>query len=362
MTQEFKPQALPLLIGSIPVQDHQQAIDLVLEYTPRIPLWVQLPALPQEGMLAQFLPGLPGYVQQETADFVDTQIADFDQQLLSFYEEYMAVTEAGQDLDQTRFRMDEDRARGFFVMLDKLQGPPGQDLYAVKGQITGPITFATGVKDNQKRAIFYNEQLRDAAVKLLALKAAWQVQKMQNLQVPVIIFFDEPALAGFGSSEFISISKNDVQQCFSEVLEQVQQRGALTGIHVCANADWSLILESGADILSFDAYSYFDKLLLYSRELQSFLEKGGIIAWGIVPTLEPTDIENENIPSLFQQFQEKLVQLEQTGLSRRLLLERSLITPSCGTGSLSLEHAVKVQELTRDLSQKIRQELIGIDG
>lgn len=357
MQNDFKPQALPLLIGSIPMQDHAQATDLVLEYTSQIPLWVQLPSLPGEGMLSQFLLGLPGYVQQNEKEFIDTASQDFDQQLLAFYEEYMAVTEAGQDLENSRFKLDEQRARGFFVLLDKLQEATS-DLQAVKGQITGPVTFATGIKDDQKRAIFYNEQLRDAAVKLLGLKAAWQVERLKVLKQPVIIFFDEPALAGFGSSEFISISKADVQSCFAEVIAQVQNRQGLAGIHVCANADWSLILESGADILSFDAFSYFDKLLLYSRELQDFLQKGGIIAWGIVPTLEPADIEKESVDSLFSQFQDKLQQLQDAGLAKEKILERSLITPSCGTGSLSLEQARKVMQLTRDLSGRIQNELM----
>ncbi|MGM0425153.1 MAG: hypothetical protein ACQEQX_09570 [Thermodesulfobacteriota bacterium] len=357
MQKEFKPQALPLLIGSIPMRDHAQATDLVLEHTPQIPLWVQLPALPQEGMLSQFLPGLPGYRQQNGSEYVDTGSQDYDQELLSFYQDYMAVTEAGQALEQSRFKLDEQRAKGFFVLLQKLQGS-AQALQGVKGQITGPITFATGVKDQEKKAIFYDEQLRDASVKLLALKAAWQVEQLQGLGKQVIMFFDEPALAGFGSSEFISISKQDVQTCFAEVIEQVHARQGLAGIHVCANADWSLILESGADILSFDAYSYFDKLLLYSRELQDFLQRGGIIAWGIVPTLEPEDIEKESVDSLFSQFQHKLQQLQEAGLAKDKILERSLITPSCGTGSLSLEQASKVMQLTRDLSSRVRAELM----
>ncbi|MFP4393247.1 MAG: hypothetical protein ACOC43_08050 [Desulfohalobiaceae bacterium] len=357
MAEDFKPQALPLLIGSIPMRDHAQATELVLDYTPQIPLWVQLPVLPQEGMISQFLPGLPGYRQQDGQEYVDTEDQDFDQELLSFYEEYMAVTEAGQDLEHSRFSLDQERAQGFFALLERLQGSSLQ-LQGIKGQVTGPITFATGVKNQEKKAIFYDEQLRDAAVKLLALKAAWQVERLQSLGVQVIIFFDEPALAGFGSSEFISISKQDVQSCFAEVIEQVHIRQGLTGIHVCANADWSLILESGADILSFDAYSYFDKLLLYSQQLQDFLQRGGIIAWGIVPTLEPADIEKESVDSLYQQFARQLQRLQDAGLKKEKVLERSLITPSCGTGSLSLEQARKVMQLTRDLSQRIRNELM----
>ena len=35
------------------------------------------------------------------------------------------------------------------------------------------------------------------------------------------------------------------------------QEGGLVGVHVCANTDWSLVLDSSADIVSFDAYALF---------------------------------------------------------------------------------------------------------
>jgi methionine synthase II (cobalamin-independent) len=356
MSTQFKPGCAPLLIGSIPLQDHREATELILKYTPETPLWAQLPSYPQEGMVPQFLPGMPGYSVSDGKEYVDTESEGFEAELLQLYEEYMAATEAGEPLDNTRFKLTEDRAKGFFDLLDKLRNE-NQTLLAVKGQITGPITFATGVKDQSKKAVFYDEQLRDAAVKLLALKAGWQTEKLSEFNVPVIVFFDEPALAGFGSSEFMSISKQDVMDCFSEVIEPVHARQGLTGIHVCANADWSIILESEADILSFDAYSYFDKLVIYADSLKQFLERGGIIAWGIVPTLEPADIEKESVDSLLDQMEDKLKQLQDLGFDRRQLLEQSFITPSCGTGSLSFELADTVLHLTKGVSDRLRQEL-----
>jgi len=356
MSNLFKANCLPLLIGSIPLKDHYQATDLVLQYTPEIPLWVQLPLYKNEGMLAQFLPGMPGYTNDNQAmEYIDTDSPDFENDLLHFYEEYMAVADTDNSLDTTRFVLSQDRAKGFFVLMDVLDQRQQAPL-ALKGQITGPITFATGVKDQNKRAIFYDEQLRDAAVKLLALKARWQLENLARLSLPVIIFFDEPALAGFGSSEFISISKDDVLQCFSEVINQVHSGGGLAGVHVCANADWSLILDSEADILSFDAYYYFEKVLLYSEALQKFLNSGGIIAWGIVPTSDSQDIAQETTESLYNQFQDKISQLQKMGLKKDQLLSQSFITPSCGTGSLTSDQAEKVLRLTNELASKVRQE------
>jgi hypothetical protein len=355
----FQPECLPVLIGSIPMDDHQKASELVMAYTPEIPLWVQLPAYPEEGMMAQFLPGMPGLVEEKDKRFVDTGCDGFEAELLAFYEEYMAVTAGGEALASSRFVMTPKTANGFFVFMNQMAGLSTMPV-ALKGQITGPVTFGTGVCDAQGRAIFYNEQLRDAAVKLLALKARWQVQQLKRFERPVIIFFDEPALAGYGSSAFISISKEEIQGCFKEVIDAVHQEGGLAGIHVCANADWSLLLDSPTDVVSFDAYAYFDKLALYPGEIRRFLKRGGILAWGIVPTLNAEDIDRESAESLTASWWEKVKTLEALGIESADILSQSLISPSCGTGSLSLSHAKRVLELTRAVSQSIRNPGINI--
>jgi len=354
MVERLQPNGLPVLIGSLPFAEHEQALKLVLNYTPEIPLWIQLPVHKKEAMVAQFMPGMPGLCATADGSFIDTAQADFDRDLIHFYEEYLAVMEGNTDLSDSRFLLDEDTARGFFVFIEslkRLSAPP----VAVKGQVTGPFTFCTGILDQNKKAIIYDEQIKDAAVKLLALKSRWQVRQLSQFGCPVIIFFDEPALAGFGSSEFISISKDAIIQCLEEVMEAVHAEGGLTGVHVCANTDWSLILDSNADIVSFDAYSYFERFILYKDSIKEFLNAGKIIAWGIVPTLEVNKLESETTESLINQWKEKAAELEKLGIDSNQLISQSLITPSCGAGSLSAELAIKVLKLTREVSSQIRQ-------
>ena len=129
--------------------------------------------------------------------------------------------------------------------------------------------------DQAGRAIFYDDQLRDAAVKHLAMKARWQTRKMAATGVVTIMFFDEPALAGLGSSAFITISHDEILACFAEVFEGVRSEGGLTGVHVCANTDWSVLLETTVDILNLDAYGYAEALALY-REAQALFDELGI--------------------------------------------------------------------------------------
>jgi methionine synthase II (cobalamin-independent) len=354
VTEVFQANGLATLIGSLPLADHDEALDLILEYMPEIPIWAQLPANKEEGMMVQFTPGLPGLCRRNGNLFVNAGNEAFESELLQFYEDYMAVSEGSIELDSSRFVLKEDTARGFFAFLKRLETCDPAPV-AVKGQITGPFTFCTGIADQEKRAIFYEPQIRDAAVKLLAMKARWQVERLSQFQKPVIIFFDEPGLAGYGSSEFTSISREDVGQCFEEVFEAVHQAGGLAGVHVCANTDWSLVLESAVDIVSFDAYAYFDRFILYPDQIKAFLESGKILAWGIVPTLNVEDLAKETSASLVRQFEDKVKQIEALGIDRQQLINQSLITSTCGAGTLSIDLAKKVLKLTREISQEIRK-------
>lgn len=349
----FQADSLPALIGSLPMDDHVEAVKLMMEYTPEIPLWVQLPVFKQEGMMAQFLPGMPGLTVEKDKTYINTSGETFEPDVLKFYEDYFAVTEGTADLSESRFALTPDTARGFFELMKSLKRLPHPPV-AVKGQITGPFTFGTGVVDQNGRAIFYNEQLKDVAVKLIAMKARWQIRQLSSFGCPVILFFDEPGLTGFGSSAFISISRKEVENCLQEAIDAVHAEGGLAGVHICANAEWSLLLESSLDIVSFDAYSFFDKFMLYPDQIKKFIQRGGILAWGIVPTSNTEDVTKETADSLISKWERQAGEIEALGIDRAQLKAGTLITPSCGTGSLPLDSAKKVLKLTKEVSEKIR--------
>ncbi|MFZ2633368.1 MAG: hypothetical protein WA081_14000 [Desulfosalsimonadaceae bacterium] len=353
MTPDFKPGGLTAWIGSLPVDDHKTAVRMMMAHTPDIPLWVQLPVFKSEGMIAQFLPGMPGLRVEGDRRFIQAGDDWFEAELLAFFEAYMQVIGDASELPGSRFALTPDIAPGFFELLSSLDAAPTPP-FAVKGQVTGPFTFATGMTDQNGRAIFYDDQLRDAAVKSIALKARWQVNQLKRYKVPVILFLDEPGLAGFGSSAFISVSRRDVAACLEEVMDAVHLEGGLAGVHVCANAEWPVILESSADIVSFDAYSFFDKFILYPKEIKAFLDAGKIIAWGIVPTGDIRAIQNETVDSLAALWESEVRQIENLGFDRSEILAQSLITPSCGTGSLPLDVAERVIRLTREVSERVR--------
>lgn len=353
----FAPNGLPTLVGSLPLRDHESALDMMLKYVPEIPLWIQLPSHPEEGLLIQFSESLPGItIKDQSSIFFDTGSPNFEEELLAFYEEYLAASEGAIPLSPSRFALGPETGTGFRSFIARIQREKKPS--ALKGQITGPFTFLTGIGDQNKRCAFYDERLRDVVIKALALKAAWQVAELKRFNIPVLVSIDEPGLAGYGSSAFISISRKDVIEMLSPVADAIHIAGGLAGVHVCANTDWSLLTESGIDIISFDAYNYFDRFVLYRKEVLSFLAKGGIIAWGIVPTANPEDIEKETTQSLVQRWKDEAASIEGHQRSSKDLLKQSLITPSCGTGALSAELSEKVLHLTREVSNQLRKDLL----
>lgn len=351
--QSFKTHCAPLLIGSLPIDNHDKAMELILQSTPQIPLWPQLPCYKEEGMVQQFIPGMPGLDVCDDTLFINGEGEDFDADFLAFYEDYLMATEGGGSLDDSRFRLTPETAKGFFDFLKHTEKIK-DSLTGLKAQTTGPFTFATGVVDHNNKAIFYNEQLRDAAIKLLSLKAKWQIRKMKEICPQTIMIFDEPAMAGFGSSAFITITLDDIKACFGEVFDAVHEEGATAGVHVCANTEWSVLFDAGADLISFDAYSYFDKFILYPDHLKRFFHEGGILASGIVPTT-PEFIDKEDGDSLTTKWIQQAKELEKIGIPMEQILEQTLITPSCGTGSVSLAYAEKVMNLVKEVSFKIQE-------
>jgi methionine synthase II (cobalamin-independent) len=170
----------------------------------------------------------------------------------------------------------------------------------------------------------------------------------------VIIFVDEPYLSSFGSA-FINLNREQVLQYLGEVIGAIHQEGALAGVHCCGNTDWTLLIDAGVDIINFDACEYFQGLTLYGDQVKLYLSHGGLLAWGIVPT--SPQVAKFTADELQSSFVEKVGILAKKGISKEVLYRQSLLTPSCGMGTLSVEIAEKVLSLLSEVSQKTRRQI-----
>jgi hypothetical protein len=223
----------------------------------------------------------------------------------------------------------------------------------VKVQTTGPCTFALTITDESKRAIYYNEEFRDLVIKALAMKCRWQIQKFQPFAERVICFVDEPILSAFGSSAYLSLKREDVVAHLAEVFAAIHADRALAGVHCCGNTEWSILVDAAVDIINFDAYGYGETITMYPDAVRKHLERGGMLAYGVVPTSKA--VHEESVESLKNRLEQLMNKLASQGIDRKLIVEQAIITPSCGTGSLEPEDALRVFDLLDSLSKAMRE-------
>ena len=349
---------LATAIGSLPHQNSNEAVDLIFNTIGDAPLCPQLSHVnPNEDMLIQYTENFAGMeIDEETNKrFVDLESDEYFvalEELFADYEEVIAADELNDEILQ-KYAITPEYSSAFPYFLEKLQQTKPE---YVKGQVIGPFTFGTSTFDTENKCVFYDETYREVIVKTLTLKALWQVNEFRKVSPNSknIIFFDEPTMSQFGTSAFLTVSAEDIQLCINQIADILHKFNVLIGMHCCGKADWSVVLNTGLDIINFDAFFFSENFSLFSKEIEKFLDKNGIIAWGIIPTLDVDALNNTNTQKLIDIFENAKNLLVSKGIEEQQILNASIITPSCGAGSLSIENAIKAMNYLKEVSDCLK--------
>ncbi len=348
MTEKILLNGATTAIGSLPHKDAAEAVGFILDSDLDIPAWPQLPARDfMEYMIPQYSEGLPFVKVDEAQKRIWCEIPeDKSEGLTEFFEKFLAG-------EPEAFAHSPKTTTGFFAFVDELKRR-GKKFDCVKGAVCGPVTTTMGLADQDKRPIFYDVDMRDAAVKLLAMKARWQVRKLVPYCSKVLIFQDEPVLAGFGTSAYLSLTTDDVITMCDEINDAIHEEGALSGIHCCGNTDWAMVMAAKFDLVNFDAYEFARTVALYPDAVKDFLGRGGVLAWGAVPTTQ--DIDSTDIDEIYARLRDGMSALVAKGVSEEALRRQCVLTPSCGAGNLDEKQCAKVFDLLSQLRKRFRQQ------
>lgn len=363
----FAPGLATTGVGSLPHLSVTDALADVLAFCPEYPYWPQLPRLSwREDMYRQFSAGLPGLTPDGDSSASGRIAWRHDDEarrgLGEVYEDVLAgVKTLG------NWAVPREDAAGLYALDEALTLSAGaRGLAGLKGQITGPISLGLAVTDESGRALLYQEDLMDGVARALALRARWQEDFLAHLagQAPrsgeatglTLMSVDEPYLGTFGSAYFPYRPETVLNylEIFAATL-----RG-IWGVHCCANTDWEFLMASPVRFLSFDAYSYGERLVLYPEAVRRFVDGGNSLVWGIVPTAAE-DLAAEDSPSLTRRLVGYFETLVARGVSERALARQSMVTPACGLAGLPVEGARRAMGLAAAVSEAARLEFSGLD-
>jgi hypothetical protein len=341
-------------IGSMPHHNINSALQLIRENLPFGPHWPQLPKRDKaETFVRQYLNPLLKLEMVETEKgetpfFYDNK-DDWLEKLEKFYQLFLECCQ-NSDEREDNFSFPRETASGFYKFLEEQWGTLSMKPLFLKGQVSGPLTVGLQVNAGDHSPSFYRDDLRDIIIKSIALNARFQVRLLkQHFSLPVVIFIDEPSLLAYGQSAYVSLSREKIADSIKQVIQAVNDEGALCGVHCCSGVDWSILFQLPLDVVSFDAYSYMDSMLVYANELNNFLNRGGCLGWGLVPTSDAIVQENEF--TLQERFRDGIRRLSRMGVNSDLLAKQFILTPSCGVGSLTISQSDKVYQTTFQLQK-----------
>jgi hypothetical protein len=312
MNLGFTPRACTTAMGILPHQDAGAALDLAFSLD--IPFWPQLPNLTfAEDTYVQTCLHFPGVVVHH-----EEQLLRFDEEL--FMEGLGAYLEEGEDSDIFAVAPGDSLTYGAFR---ERAAERAGELPAIRGQFMGPISLCLKVTDADKKPIIYRDEVRELAIRHIAAKVNRHLRDLRALHPHAFVWVDEPGLeilftgiAGYSAER----ARADLD-LFTSLLEGPR------GVHLCGNPDWDFLLHAGIDLLSFNAYGTADVLEGYADGIRAMLERGGVIAWGIVPT-NFADAEGEDAESLLERLTGLWKKLAARGVDGERLLAQSMITPA----------------------------------
>lgn len=330
---------LTTAMAVMPHKDIDRALEMAMSLD--IPFWPQLPRYSYyEDMYVQASEHFPGIIldmKKETVSFsIDRFIEELEETMSHFDEpEYFDISETYSAVYSRFLKMDL------------------KDRPAIRGQLEGPISFGFNVKDQNDRPILFDDTVRPFMMEFMAKRVNSQLNVLKKINPNAFMYVDEPglqflfnALAGYSDRA----ARDDMEMFFS-LIERPR------GVHLCGNPDWDFLLGLDMDILSMDVYTNGEIFSSYASSIKRFLDRGGILSWGIVPTnFEP--FEKENMESLETMLENVWKSLYEKGIDRDFLISRSLLSPATcclvnPDGEKTVEKAFKeVQELSERLREK----------
>ena len=223
--------------------------------------------------------------------------------------------------------------------------------------ILGPFTLSQILLNEAEEQMPADKTYKKLFIQAVCVKALWAINKIREISkstVPVIVL-EEPMLAQLGNikRDNEDITVEYVTSMLAKVVEKIQPTGALLAVQCFDKCDWKIPINAGIDIISFDAYNNPNNLCIIPDHIIDFLQRGGKINWGIIPTINESIVKNINLDLIEKRFINTLEGLVLAGVPRPLVYNSALVSVQGDVNELSLIFAEKALMLATQLSKRI---------
>ena len=320
-------------IGSLPFTSSASAIRSVAEFSPEIPFWPQLPQRSErESIVGQGLGIVENLIEPRNYTY-------------GYRVKEGQLDSVLEILHRSDGELLPSNAEGFGAFEEALSSGQFTSALAVKGQIEGPITLAAYLFHKSK-PFLADPALFGAIAFHISQVINWQISRLKVAGLPVLMFVDEPALC-LEASLANAVSEEKRLNALAATLNGARIRGAFAGLHCCAARPMERMFRVQPDIISFDAHQGLD-LFFADWHALDFMQQGGSVAYGIVPTRPGVNaVDSATI------FLRWLKAASAAGDPQKFA-QRAMITATCGLGLLDPSAVAESFEVARSVSKLIR--------
>jgi hypothetical protein len=354
MPLSFRPACLPIAQNGLPNFYASRALKLLHRLTPAIFTW---PGLPQrnfrEHLYVQSASGFPGLVLDEASRraYVVKEQAERNLDWVGLaYLQRNALVSA----------LKPEDAAALTELLRSVGTAQEHTYRAIASQLIGPVSLNMQLTDEQNRPLMHDPMLREALAQHLSLRVSWLSERLNSLVEDTIICLDEPLLPVL-SSPFCPIGWDSGIELLEQVFDGTTGcRGIILGEFGARQRDhdlatsWAYLMETSVELVALDVYNYSNLLLSAVSVLPDFLDRDGVIVWGLVPA-DSAALAHETADTLVARFEKLLGQLTATGLPREQVLHASLISTNDHLTHLAPGAAEQALQCCADISSRLRK-------
>ena len=249
------------------------------------------------------------------------------------------------------FKISSDFMDKFLLMMQRLK--PAEAII----NLMGPFSLLHMFESSEVTAPIADRSCRKLAIQAVCAKALWMTMMIKQLSpdtLPVFIL-EEPMLHKFGDirRQYDDVTRDTIINLFSKVIQKIKEYHGAVGIQCFEKCDWTIPIEAGADIISFNAYDHPNNINILPEVITNFLAGGGHINWAIVPVKNETLVKSLNIDDVYRRFEKTAEGLILAGVSERLIYTRAMTSAQGNLNHLPVIFAEKAIMLSSQLAKRV---------
>lgn len=333
--------------GSLPYEEVHYVAKMMAKLYEHSPYLSLLPKIKEEDIITRTIANIPG-IKKKDGKFI---FRDSSEKIKKEIVKLDAVFNTPTPDNLECYHIESVYLEKFLSILKKNQ--PKE----VVINLLGPVSLSQILTTKDNIQMLSDKYYRKFVVQAVCVKALWAIAKIKEFSpesMPIIVL-EEPLLYKIGDlkRENDDITKDTIVNMYSKTILKIKEYQASVVVQSFSKCDWSIPIEAGADIISFDAYNNPNNLNIIAEKVNNFLLNGGRINWAIVPTHNENMVKSLKIDDVLSRFVKTVEGLVLSGVSDKLAYSRAIVSIQGNVDHLPVIFAEKAMIIANQLSKKI---------